>query len=224
MFFAIFFTFWRFMQIITLNTQSPKRNYHPQLTKDAFQQIPTMGMLAYFVNGYVQLNQLTPNYILVLFIVSVIALAWSIYTLFSYHRSSSNATFVAVLDLLFVGAFIGAVYSLRMIAAADCTSISRGDPYDVSFGPFGSASLTNWDANVDKTCAMLKASFAFGIMNCVFFFMTSILACLHGDRHGGGADRPGYYRETHHHRHGHRSSRSPHSSRHSTHSHRRVYV
>ncbi|KAF3065756.1 hypothetical protein GL218_09384 [Daldinia childiae] len=202
MLFAIFFAFWRFMQIITL--------------------IPTMGMLAYFVNGYVQLNQLTPNYILVLFIVSVLALAWSIYTLFSYHRSSANATFVAVFDLLFVGAFIGAVWTLRMIATADCTHITRGDPYDVSFGPFGSASVTNWDTNVDKTCAMLKASFAFGIMNCVFFFITSILACLHGDR-TGTSDRTSYYRETHSHRHGHRSSRSPHS-RHSTHSHRRTYV
>ncbi|KAI0380324.1 hypothetical protein F5Y04DRAFT_103179 [Hypomontagnella monticulosa] len=202
MMFAIFFTFWRFAQIITL--------------------IPTMGMLAYFVHGYVELNELTPNYILVLFIVSVIALAWSIYTLFSYHRSSANAQFVAVIDLLFVGAFIGAVYSLRMIANADCTRITRGDPYDVSFGPFGSASLTTWDADFDKTCAMLKASFAFGIMNTVFFFITSILACLHGDR-TSSADRNTYYRETHTHRHSHRGSRSPHS-RHSTHSHRRVYV
>ncbi|KAI1770763.1 hypothetical protein F4818DRAFT_252579 [Hypoxylon cercidicola] len=203
MIFAILFAFWRFMQIITL--------------------IPTMGMLAYFVNGYVQLNALTPNYILVLFIVSVLALAWSIYTLFSYHRSSANATFVAVVDLLFVGAFIGSVYALRFIAGADCTSITRGDPYDVSFGPFGSASFTNFDASVDKTCAMLKACFAFGIMNCVFFFASSILACLHGDRTSNG-DRTTYYRETHSHRHGHRGSRSPHS-RHSTHSsHRRVYV
>ncbi|KAI2622354.1 hypothetical protein GGR54DRAFT_638692 [Hypoxylon sp. NC1633] len=219
MLFAIFFAFWRFMQIITLQEQ--------QLTDKPATKIPTMGMLAYFVNGYVNLNQLTPNYILVLFIVSVIALAWSIYTLFSYHRSSANATFVAVFDLLFVGAFIGAVYALRFIANADCTRIQRGDAWDLSFGPFGSASVTTWDADVDKTCAMLKACFAFAIMNCVFFFVTSILACLHGDRAATGSDRDhrstSYYRETHHHRHGHRSSRSPHS-RHSSHSHRRVYV
>ncbi|KAI1459845.1 hypothetical protein F4805DRAFT_33512 [Annulohypoxylon moriforme] len=202
MMFAIFFTFWRFVQIVTL--------------------IPTMGMLAYFVNGYVQSNALTPNYILVLFIVSVLALAWSIYTLFSYHRSSSNATFVAIIDLLFVGAFIGAVWALRMIANADCTHITRGDSWDVSFGIFGSASGTTLGVDVNKTCAMLKACFAFGIMNCIFFFITSILACLHGDRASSG-DRVTYYRETHSHRHGHRSSRSPHS-RHSSHSHRRVYV
>ncbi|KAH9989109.1 hypothetical protein F4779DRAFT_632208 [Xylariaceae sp. FL0662B] len=202
MLFAIFFAFWRFMQIITL--------------------IPTMGMLAYFVNGYVNLNQLTPNYILVLFIVSVLALAWSIYTLFSYHRSSANATFVAVLDLAFVGALIGAVYELRFIAAADCTQVARGSPVDVSLGPFGSASLTTvWDVNVDKSCAMLKAAFAFGIMNCVFFFTTSVLACLHGDR-ASNEDRTSYYRETHGHRHSRRHSRSPQGSRRS--SHRRAYV
>lgn len=58
-----------------------------------------MGMLAYFVNGYVNANALTPNYILILFIVSVLALAWAIFTLFSYHRSSANALFVALIDL-----------------------------------------------------------------------------------------------------------------------------
>lgn len=56
-------------------------------------------MLAYFVNGYVNDNVLTPNYILVLFIVSVLALAWAIFTLFLYHRSSANAKFVALIDL-----------------------------------------------------------------------------------------------------------------------------
>ncbi|KAI1333897.1 hypothetical protein F5Y15DRAFT_320845 [Xylariaceae sp. FL0016] len=202
MLFAVFFAFWRFLQILTL--------------------IPTMGMLAYFVNGYVNANQLTPDYILVLFIVSVLALAWSIYTLFSYHRSSTNASFVALFDLLFVGAFIGAVYALRFIAGVDCADVVPGGTTDVTFGPYGSASVTNWDVNVDKTCAMLKACFAFGIMNCVFFFITSILAWMHGDRMSSG-DRKSYYRETHVHRHGHRRSPSRHSHR-SSHSHRRTYV
>jgi hypothetical protein len=38
--------------------------------------VPVVGMLSWFVHGYVQSNQLTPNFILVLFIVSVLALAW----------------------------------------------------------------------------------------------------------------------------------------------------
>lgn len=77
--FTIGFVFWRFMEIITL--------------------APIVGMLGYFVNGYVNDNALTPNYILILFIVSVLALAWAIFTLFSYHRSSANARFVALIDL-----------------------------------------------------------------------------------------------------------------------------
>ncbi|KAL1873480.1 hypothetical protein Daus18300_003843 [Diaporthe australafricana] len=183
-----------------------------------------MGMLAYFVNGYVNANQLTPNYILILFIVSVLALAWAIFTLFSYHRSSSNALFVAIIDLGFVGAFIAAVYYLRFIASANCTSIS-GTSYDVSFGIFGSFNGNGIDVDTNKTCAMLKACFAFGIMNCIFFFFTAVLAWFHGDRVGKDTK---YYRETHYSRRGHRAS-SRHSSRHgsrrrSSHSHRRVYV
>ncbi|KAI0473403.1 hypothetical protein GGR56DRAFT_675902 [Xylariaceae sp. FL0804] len=214
MIFAIFFAFWRFLQILTL--------------------IPTMGMLAYFVHGYVTLNALTPDYILVLFIVSVLGLAWAIYTLFSYHRSSTNASFVAVVDLLFVGAFIGAVYALRFIARADCTHVTRGGSVDATLGIFGSSVSAGVSGlpdgvHVDKSCAMLKAAFAFGIMNAAFFLFTSVLACIHGDRMQE-SDRKTYYRETHVHRHAHRrsghgrgSSRSPHSRR-SSHSHRRTYV
>ncbi|EMR61997.1 hypothetical protein UCREL1_11080 [Eutypa lata UCREL1] len=186
---------------------------------------PTMGMLAYFVHGFVQLNQLTPNLYLVMFIVSTLGLAWAIWTLFSYHRSSANSRGVGFVDLLFVGAFIGAAYSMRIMAHADCTSVTVGDPVAISFGAFGSASLNvGVDATVDKTCAMLKACFAFGVMNAAMFFFTSVLAWMHGDRMSSG-DRKSYVRETHYHRHGHRGSRSPHSHRSSrSHSHRRAYV
>ncbi|KAK7913873.1 hypothetical protein PG985_011576 [Apiospora marii] len=208
MMFAVFFTFWRFMQIVTL--------------------IPTMGMLAYFVHGYVTVNALTPDYILILFIVSVLALAWAIFTLFSYHRSSTNALFVSLIDLGFVGAFIAAVYYLAWIAKADCTHITRGSSYDVSFGIFGSANVNGVHSTTDKTCAMLKACWAFGIMNCIFFFFTAVLAWFHrGDSHhhsSRGGKKTYVTRETHYHRHGHRHSRSPHSRRTSSHSHRRVYV
>lgn len=181
-------------------------------------------MLAWFVDGYTKNNQMTPTWILVLFIVSVLALTWAIFTLFSYHRSSTNALFVALIDLGFVGAFIAAVYYLRFIATADCVHITAGDQYDVSFGIFGSAQVNTIDTTVNKTCAMLKASFAFGIMNCIMFFFTSVLAWFHGD-HMSSSDRKTYYRETHYSRHGSRHhSRSPHGSRHSHHSHRRVYV
>ncbi|KUI59661.1 hypothetical protein VP1G_06910 [Cytospora mali] len=205
--FTIGFIFWRFLEILTL--------------------IPTMGMLAYFVNGYASRNLLTPDYILILFIVSVLALAWAIFTLFSYHRSSANAAFVSVIDLGFVGAFIAAVYYLRWIGGANCTSINSGDQYDLDFGIFGSFYGNGVSVNVDKTCAMLKACYAFGIMNCIFFFFTSVLAWFHGSRTSNKDTR--YYRETHYSRRGHRRRSS--SSRHSgsrrgstSHSHRRAYV
>jgi hypothetical protein len=154
--------------------------------------------------------------------VSVLAAAWATFTLFSYHRSSVHAQFVAVVDILFVGAFIAAVYELRFVASADCTHIVRGSSLDATLGSFGSISLNGAHVRVDKSCAMLKASFALGIINTVAFFITSVLACMHGDR-VSSRDRKTYVRETHVHRHGNRSSRSPHS-RHSHHSHRRAYV
>jgi hypothetical protein len=205
MLFAVFFAFWRFMQIVTL--------------------IPTMGMLAWFVSGYVEANQLTPNFVLVLFIVSTLGLAWAIYTLFSYHRSSNNSLWVSFVDLLFVGAFIGSAWTLRMMADADCVNVRRGSPVDVSLGAFGSATVnTGLDVNVGKTCAMLKACFAFAIMNAIMFFFTAVLAWFHGDRMSS-RDAKTYHRETHYHRHGHRGSHHSRSrSRHSSHSHRRAYV
>ncbi|KAI9713717.1 MAG: hypothetical protein M1812_006555 [Candelaria pacifica] len=152
---GIFFTFWRILQILTL--------------------IPTLGMLAYFVHGFVSTNTLTPDSILVLFITSVLAAVWCIITLFAYHRTRHSAFFVSLIDLAFIGTFIGAVYALRGIAKADCSNFSSGGIY-LNLGPFGyyaRDSGTQWSLNINKTCAMLKACFAFGIMNCIMFAITS---------------------------------------------------
>lgn len=192
------FTFWRIMQILTL--------------------IPTLGMLAWFVDFYNDRNLLTPRSILVLFIVSVLGAAWAIGTLFLYKRARHSAAFVAFVDLLFVGAFIGAVWCLRAITDADCTNWDRTRSYNADFG-IVTVSGTYLGVDVNKQCAMLKASFAFGIMNCIFFFLTAIFAALLHNHYRG--DRVVVKRETHISRHGHRS-RSP---RHSHHSHRsRSYV
>ncbi|KAI0390840.1 hypothetical protein F5Y17DRAFT_38892 [Xylariaceae sp. FL0594] len=210
MMFEIFFFFWRFLEVITL--------------------IPIVGLLAYFVDGYNKLNALTPTYILVLFIVSILACAWALFTLLSAHRSRSNGSFIAFIDLLFVGAFIAAVYELRFITDADCASITPGSRYDATLGAFGYAATVSGvgvDVRVDKSCAMLKAAFALGIVNAILFFFTAVLAYLHGsDRHGyGRGDKITVVRETHVHRHGNRSPRvHSHSRRGSHHSHRRAYV
>jgi hypothetical protein len=169
-------------------------------------------MLAYFVHIYASNNALTPTYILVLFIVSVLGAAWTIATLFTYHRSKNNAFFI---DLCFVGALIAGVYELRGVAKQNCTSVTSGDSYQINFGIFGNASLNGLNFSTDKQCAMLKASFAFGIMNCIFFFITSILAlCVSRGRENR---KETYVRETHYSRHGHRRSGS-HRSHRSSHS------
>ncbi|KAH7324339.1 hypothetical protein B0I35DRAFT_475592 [Stachybotrys elegans] len=198
MFFALAFVTTRLAQILTL--------------------IPTMGMLAWFVDWYNDRNALTPTSILILFIVSVLALAWAIFTLFSYHRSSANARFISIIDLAFVGAFIAAVYYLRGIADADCTSWERDGSWDATLGPY-TVSGPGYTLVHNRSCAMLKACFAFGIMNCVFFAWTALVAFNHGDRMSAHEDRRAYHHQS---RHTHRRSHS--GSRHSTHSHRRVYV
>ncbi|KAI9730293.1 MAG: hypothetical protein M1818_008196 [Claussenomyces sp. TS43310] len=185
MLFGLFFAFWRFLQIVTL--------------------IPTLGMLAYFVHQYVKANALTPNSILVLFIVSVLAAVWAIYTLFTYHRSRSNAYFVSFIDLCFVGALIAGVYELRGISHDNCSSITTSSYTTVGFGILGSVTYGGLGLNVNKTCSMLKACWVFGIMNCIMFFFTSFSAMIVGRRHV--RDRKGkevYVKETHVSRHGHR--------------------
>ncbi|KAF2814850.1 uncharacterized protein BDZ99DRAFT_185717 [Mytilinidion resinicola] len=150
------FWFWRIMEIITL--------------------IPTLGMLSYFVHAYTESNSLTPASILVLFIVSVLGAAWTVGTLFLYARARHSASFVAFVDLLFIGAFIAGVYELRGIGKANCTHFTAGGFY-FDLGPLGYIgrnSGNKWAVNTNKNCAMLKASWAFGIMNCIFFAFTFV--------------------------------------------------
>ncbi|KAH6667058.1 hypothetical protein F5X68DRAFT_216981 [Plectosphaerella plurivora] len=206
---SIFFVWWRLCQILTL--------------------IPTMGMLAWFVHGFVESNALTPNYILILFIVSVLALAWALFTLFTWFRSTTNSNAVAFVDLCFVGAFIAAVYYLRHIANADCTQVRRDSNWTVNFGGLAAISGPSWDWATDKPCAMLKACFAFGIMNCIFFFFTAVLAWWSKDSVTRGVvHERKIYRDGRYHggsrSRSHRSrSRSHHSTRRTSYS-RRTYV
>jgi len=192
------FWFWRLMEIITL--------------------IPVVGMLSYFVHAYTVSNSLTPTSILVLFIVAVLAAVWAIGTLFLYARAKHSAKFVAFVDLLFIGAFIGGVYCLRGISNQSCSNFTAGSFY-IDLGPLGyigRSSGNKWSFNTSKNCAMLKASFAFGIMNCIFFALTFLFALLVHHHHRD--DRVVVKRETHSSRHTHRghSSRSPRRSHHSS--------
>ncbi|KAF7714414.1 Uncharacterized protein PECH_001354 [Penicillium ucsense] len=172
--------------------------------------IPIIGMLAYFVNGYLNANMLTPTYVLVLFIVSVIAAFWVLDTLVRFSTTKRSAYFVAFVDLCFVGAFIAGVYELRFIASANCSHWNGGSVW-VSLGPFGAygSQVDHLSLDVNKTCAMLKASFALGIMETIFFLWTALLALFIHKR----AREPVVVKETTVRRRSH-SSRRGHSSSH----------
>jgi hypothetical protein len=159
---GMFFATWRFFEIVTL--------------------IPILGMLSWFVHGYTVYNQLTPTTILVLFIVSVLAAFWAISTLIAYGATKYNAHFCAAVDLLFVGALIAGVYYLRGIAHADCANWAKDGSGDlfVNLGIFGQVGVQTSNTlalHLNKNCAMLKASFALGIMNIIFFFVTFVSFC-----------------------------------------------
>ncbi|MCJ1311094.1 hypothetical protein MMC25_004764 [Agyrium rufum] len=183
---GLLFSFFRFLELITL--------------------IPIIGMLAYFVNGYVKQNQLTPDYILVLFIVSTLAGAWALATVLRMGSTRRSALFVAFIDLCFVGALIGGVYELRGIAKANCTNVSGGlsssggvsssgstvtlSPLTINYQPFS--------VSANKTCALLKASFALGIIDIIFFFITFLLALLlHRHERGVVVEKTSYRRGSH---------------------------
>ncbi|EED16490.1 conserved hypothetical protein [Talaromyces stipitatus ATCC 10500] len=189
----VLFIFWRLTEIVFL--------------------IPIIGMLAYFVNGFLNANQLTPAYILVLFIVSTIAVFWCIDTVLRFGSTRRSAFFVSFIDLCFFGALIAGVYELRFIAGANCTSWTDITS-SVSLGPFGSIVYTGERPNFNKTCSMLKASFAIGIMEVVFFFFTAFLALMIFNHHRDPVVKETVVRRrSHSSRRGHRHSRSGSSSR-----------
>lgn len=141
--------------------------------------IPIVGMLSWFVHGYVESNQLTPTPILLLFIVSVLALAWVFFTLIGYLRARHDAFFVAAMDLAFVGALIAAVVVLRGIGKANCSNFTSADIYlDLGvFGQYGrEGSGSRWGVNLNKNCAMLKASWALAIIDILAFVVTFVSA------------------------------------------------
>ncbi|ATY59701.1 hypothetical protein CCM_06087 [Cordyceps militaris CM01] len=182
-----------------------------------------MGMLSWFVDKFVGANVLAPTAILILFIVSVLALAWALFTLFSYHRSSANAFFVAIIDIAIVGALIAGIYHLSNIRFASCSSNpAPSSLWTNELG--GNFRALSWSP--EGPCHMLKAIWAFAIMNAIFFAWTAFAAFMHGD-HFSAEDERRDKKRRHSSRHSQRRrsrSRSNGSySHHSHHSHR-VYV
>lgn len=118
-----------------------------------------------------------------LFIVSTLAAVWAIVTLFRRKSTQRSTLYVAFIDLCFVGGFIAGVYELRGISKASCSSITDTGSANLSVGTNGVSGSSGISASIQKDCAMEKASFAFGIMNCIFFFITfMILLFMHRTR------------------------------------------
>lgn len=155
------FLSWRLFEIITLT--------------------PIVGMLGWFVSRYNDANQLTPNLILVLFIVSVLALTWAVFTVVSYLRARHDALFVALVDLGFVGALIAGVVVMRSVAGTHCSNAGFSVNID------GVSGNSSFYFNINKYCAMLKASFALGIINIIAFFVTFV-GCADCKKHKIRAD------------------------------------
>lgn len=132
----------------------------------------------------------------VLFIVSVLAAVWALATLFRRESTYRSASFVAFVDLCFVGALIAGVYQLRDIQNYNCLNVV-GSPVTYT----GSVVIIDWSpyvVDLNKACTMLKASWAFGIMNCIFFFITFLISVtIHRAEHGVVVEKTTYRRRSH---------------------------
>jgi hypothetical protein len=105
----------------------------------------------------------------------VLGAAWTIATLFRRKSTQRSAFFVAFIDLCFVGALIGGVYELRGIANANCANFQSSEGFYITLNNDGFGGKSPFSFDLDRSCAMLKAAFAFGIMNILFFCITSFL-------------------------------------------------
>lgn len=207
MFSSFFFICWRIGQLITLIPpigMLVSRPSHLSMPEKDPLVILTSASQAWFIDGFVKANIITPTYILVLFIVSVLGGIWVLETLFRFKNTKRSAIFVSFIDLCFFGALIAGVYLLRDIAQENCSNFSRSK-FLLSLGPFGYYGQQQRNplaSDPNKVCSMLKASFAFGIMNIISFFWTAVFA---------------YFISHHEEHHERRSRRGSHSSRRSSH-------
>lgn len=128
--------------------------------------IPIIGMLSYFVDGYVHANFLTPSFVLVLFIVVVIAGVWALATLLFYALAKHNGYLISFVDICIWGGLIAGVYELHGIAGQSCGNFDTGSSIYVQ--------LYTFTYEIKKACNMLKACFGLGIMEIFFFFWSAV--------------------------------------------------
>lgn len=108
-----------------------------------------------------------------LFIVTTLAVAWTLLTVIRRKSTRRSAHFVAFVDICFIGALIAGVYYLREIGNANCASFTSDGGVFVTLGSNGVSGNNGFNLNLNKECAMLKAAFAFGIINIILFAITA---------------------------------------------------
>lgn len=140
--------------------------------------IPIWGMLAWFVHQYNRNHQSPPAEILVLFIASLVATAWAIISFFQFHHSRGLSILVFVLDMIMLGGLIAGVVLLRAIRNQNCATFSA--PFGVTLGghDYTTNNGSGWDISFKKSCMMQKSAWALGIVDCVLFFLSALVALM----------------------------------------------
>jgi hypothetical protein len=136
--------------------------------------LPMVGMLGYFMHPYVQANETAPTWLMLMFIVSVIAAAWCLLTLFQFHSSYIHSLFVLLVDVAFFACFIAGVVLMDFVKNWNC--VSGSVPVGVQLGDHNYSGGNSWSFSVKKNCTMLKVSWVFGIINIILFFITAVFA------------------------------------------------
>lgn len=125
--------------------------------------IPIWGILAFFVDQYTKTSSNTPESILCLFIVAILATAWALFTISTFSGQRLTELWIAIIDLCFFGVLIAGVVLLAPLAQnTNCVQSVWGKGY---------INVT-WK----KECMMFKAAWALGIMDIIMFFFTACIA------------------------------------------------
>jgi hypothetical protein len=176
--------------------------------------IPIIGMIAFFVHPYVHSRSAVPGRLLAFFIISILSTVWALATLYQF-RKLRNVTgpLIAIVDLLFMGAWIACVILYRGLSNANCGHLSV--PIGIQLGDKNYSGGKGFGYNLNKQCAMYKSAWALSIVEIILFFITAVLSYLLWKNYKRGTTvttkshgrRSGSTSEYSTHRHGrHRSS------------------
>lgn len=156
------------------------------------------GILAYFVNVYNSAGLKTPDGVMLLFIVGILASIWTISTLILYQRANVVPLWVVFWDVVAMALFIAGVVLIGNVTDANCVayygSWEKTTWYRQSYtststpdDPAAKIIMGDMDSNTqyqqtnngplmyNKPCSLLKAAFGLAIANIILFFFTALL-------------------------------------------------